>query len=94
MFIYPKSLYNEPCKFRPTIIDLNPDKLFQGLRHYPYFFSLDKCNRSCNTFPDLSNEIRVPNKTEGRLKEDVYVKVFNEFKGFNPNLGGLLRGSF
>ena len=84
-----KSLNNEPCKFRPTIIDLNPDKLFQGLHHYLYFFSLDNCNESCNTFPDSSNEICVPNKTK-----DVSVKVFNKFKGLNPNLGGLFRDSF
>ena len=38
------SLNDEPCMFRPTVIDLNPVEL----TYYPFMISLDKCNGSCN----------------------------------------------
>ena len=34
---------------RLTLVDLNPDDVSQGLRHYPFMASSDKCNESCNT---------------------------------------------
>ena len=34
----------EPCKVRPTLIDLIPVKL----QYYPFMISLNKCTGSCN----------------------------------------------
>ena len=38
------SLNDEPCMFRPILIDLNPVEL----KYYPFMISLDKCTESCN----------------------------------------------
>ena len=54
---------DEPCMVRPTLIDLNPKKL------YPFRISLDKCNGSCNV---LSLKICVPKETK-----DINVKAFS-----------------
>ena len=35
-------------EYKPTLIASNPDEFTQGLRHYQYAVSLDKCNGSCN----------------------------------------------
>ena len=45
---------------RPTLLYLNSSKL----HYYPLMASLDKYNRSFNTFDDLSSRACVPNKTE------------------------------
>ena len=37
-------LNDEPCRVRPTLIDLNPVKL----KYYPFMIRLDKCTGSCN----------------------------------------------
>ena len=72
------SLNNEPCTIRPTSIDLNPDELLQGLCHYTFIVSLDKCNWK-SWF--MCSWICVPNKTG-----DIHVTVFNMVTGFNePN---------
>ena len=47
------SLNDEPCIFRPTLIDLNPVEV----KYYLFMISLDKCNGSCNF---LSLKICVP----------------------------------
>ena len=39
------SLNNQPCTVRPTLIDLNPEEL----HYYPFMFSLERCDWSCNT---------------------------------------------
>ena len=36
-------LNDEPCIFRPILIDLNAE-----CKYYPFMISLDKCNGSCN----------------------------------------------
>ena len=40
-------LNDEPCKVRPTVINLNPVEL----EYYPFMISLDKCTGSCNVLP-------------------------------------------
>ena len=42
-------------EYRPT---LNSDKFSQGLRHYQYVFSLDKCNGSCNKL-EMIHEVKI-----------------------------------
>lgn len=59
---------NQPFLTRPTLIDLNSDELC----YHPFMVSLDTCDGSCNTFIDLSDRIRVSNKTK-----DEKLKVFN-----------------
>ena len=56
------SLNNRWCMARATLIDLNPDEYNQGLYYYPFMVNLDRCNKSCNTFYDLSSKIGVQNK--------------------------------
>ena len=41
-----KSLNNQLCMTRPTLIDLNPDEHHQELRNYPCMISLDRYNGS------------------------------------------------
>ena len=51
------SLNSQPSMTRPTINDLNPDELNQGLSHYLFMVRLDKCNGSFNTTDDPSSKI-------------------------------------
>ena len=59
---------------RATLTDFYPDGN-QGLCHYPFIISLDRCDGSFNTIGQISGRIRVPNETE-----DVNLKVFNMIK--------------
>ena len=43
----------------PTLNDKDPDEHDQGLCPYPFLVSLDRSNKGCNTFDDLSSRIRV-----------------------------------
>ena len=36
------SLHNEPLKVTPTSFDLNPNKIYQEIHHYPFIFSIDR----------------------------------------------------
>ena len=47
------SLDNKQCKTRHFLTDLNPF----GLNYYPFMITLDKCNRNCNTFNNISDKI-------------------------------------
>ena len=56
---------------RPNLIALNPDELSQGLRHYQFVVSLDKCNGSYNILDDKridNNKVRIQEhfSTQGR----------------------------
>ena len=66
------SMNNSQCSVRPTLIDLNPDKL----HHYPSIVSMSRCDRICSAFKDPFSRICVPNKME-----DENLKVFNMIKG-------------
>ena len=68
------SVNNEPCRTRPTLIDLNHVKF----NYYPFRTSLDKCNESRNAVDDLSTKICIPSETKG-----VNVKVFNMITRIN-----------
>ena len=59
------------------LFDLNPVEL----NYYPFLFSLDKCNGSCNAADELSTKKCVPSKTK-----DINVKVFNVSRNINENL--------
>lgn len=60
----------------PTLIDLNPDKLHQGLCYQPFMVSLGGCHGGCNSIDDPSSRICVPNKTK-----DTNLKVFTLITG-------------
>ena len=51
------SLKNQQCITRPTLINLHPNEVIQGLHYYPFTVNLDRCIRSCNTLDDTSNRI-------------------------------------
>ena len=51
------SLKNQQCITRPTLINLHPNEVIQGLHYYPFTVDLDRCIRSCNTLDDTSNRI-------------------------------------
>ena len=53
---------------RPTVIDLYPDELHQGPRHYLFIVILDIGNKSCNTLNDLCVKMCISNKTEDACK--------------------------
>ena len=36
------SLHNEPLKVTPTSFDLNPNKMYQEIHHYPFIISIDR----------------------------------------------------
>ena len=48
--------------------------------HYPFMVSLNRCNRSCNNFNDLSIRICVLNQTE-----DLNLNIFNMITGINES---------
>ena len=64
---------NASLKNKPELIDLNLDEHNQGLCHYPFIISLDRCNGIYNTVDNPSSRICVLNKTE-----DASLKVFNK----------------
>ena len=59
------SLNDEPCFFRPSLIDLNPVEL----KYYLLMINFDKCSESCNL---LSPKICVLKETK-----DINLKAFN-----------------
>ena len=59
-----------------TLINLHLNGYSQEFHYYPFSVKLDRCVRSCNTLHDLSNKVRVPNKTE-----DLNLSVFNMITG-------------
>ena len=66
------SLSSQKCMTQPTLITLCPNEYSQEFHYYPFAAKLDRCFGSCNTLNDLSNKVRVPNKTE-----DLNLSVFN-----------------
>ena len=57
---------------KPRLFDLN----LEELHNYPFIFSLNRCNGSCNTPNDLSSRICIVDKTE-----DVNLNVFDMTPG-------------
>ena len=57
------SLSNQKFMIQPTLINLHPNEYSQEFHYYPFLVKLDRCVGSCNTLNDLSNKVRVPNKT-------------------------------
>ena len=56
------SLKNQQCITRPTLINLHPNEVIQGLHYYPFTVNLDRCIRSCNTLDDTSNRVQFQTK--------------------------------
>ena len=57
---------------KPRLFDLN----LEELHYYPFIFSLNRCNGSCNTLNDLSSRICIVDKAE-----DVNLNVFDMTPG-------------
>ena len=60
------SLNDDPCMFRPTLIDLNPVEL----KYYPFMISLDSCNV-------METVISYLLKCVFQKKQDTNTEVFN-----------------
>ena len=73
-------LTNQKCTTQPALINLHPSEYSEGLSYYPFAISLDRCVGSCNTFNDLSNKVRVPNKTK-----DLNLNMFNMITGIKES---------
>ena len=63
---------NQKCMIQPTLINLYPNEYSREFHNYPFAVKLGKCVGSCNTLNDLSNKVRVSNKTKG-----LNLSVFN-----------------
>ena len=74
------SLSNQKWKIQPILINLHPNDYSQELHYYPFALKLDRCVKSCNTLNDLSNRVRVQNKTK-----DLNIHVFNMITGKNES---------
>ena len=70
------SLYNQQCMTQPTLINLHPNALMEGLRYCPFAVNLDRCMGSCNNLNNLSKKVCIPHKTE-----DLNLSVFNMIIG-------------
>ena len=57
-------LNNQKCKTQPTLINLHPNEYSQEFHYYPFSVKLDRCVGTCNITTDLSNKVRISNKTE------------------------------
>ena len=68
------SLNNQPCKARPTIVNIYSHKTL----FYQFTVSVNKCVGSCNTFDDPYARAFVPNKVK-----IMNVTVFNLVSGVN-----------
>ena len=60
------------------LINLRPNEQSREFHYYPFAVKLDRCVGSCNTINDLSNKVRVPNKTQY-----LSISVFNMIARLN-----------
>ena len=74
------SLSNQKYKIQPTLINLHLNEYSQEFWYYLFAIKLDRCVASFSTLNDLSNKVRVPNKTK-----DLNINVFNMIKGKNES---------
>ena len=74
------SLSNQKCMIQPSLINLHPQEYSQKFHYYPFAIKLVRCVGSCNTFNDLSNKVRVPNKTKA-----LNLSMFNMITGLNES---------
>ena len=74
-------LSSQKCITQTTLINVHPNEYSQELHYYPFVVKLDRCVGSCNILNDLSNKVRVPNKTE-----DLNTHVFNIITGKNESV--------
>ena len=57
------SLNNQKCMIQRTLINLHRNENCQEFHYYPFAVKLDRCVGNCITLTDLSNKVRIPNKT-------------------------------
>ena len=80
-----RTLSNQKCMTKPTLINLHPNEYSQKFYYYPFEVKLDKCVGSCNTLNALANKVCVPNKTEhlnlskfnvitGKYESNIFIK--------------------
>ena len=58
------SLSNQKWEIQPTLTNLHPNEYSQEFHYYPFSVKLDRCVGTCNITTDLSNKVRISNKTE------------------------------
>ena len=68
-------LSNQKCITQTNLINVHPNE------YSPFVVKLDRCVGSCNILNDLSNKVRVPNKTE-----DLNTHAFNIITGKNESI--------
>ena len=73
-------------RFEPTLINLHPNEYSQEFHYYSFAVKLDRCVGSFNTLNDLSNKVRVPNKTEDLNLNVINIAGINEWKTLMKHL--------
>ena len=61
-----------------SLINLHPIEYSQEFHYYSFAVKLDRCVGSFNTLNDLSNKVRVPNKTEDLNLNVINIAGINE----------------
>ena len=73
-------LSNQQWKTQPFLISLYLNEYTQGFYYYPFAVNLDRWVGSCTNLNDISNRVRVSNKTEDFLSVFDMVTGINELK--------------
>ena len=79
-------LSNQKYMIQATLINLHPNEYSQEFHYYSFAVKLDRCVGSFNTLNDLSNKVRVPNKTEDLNLSVINIAGINEWKTLMKHL--------
>ena len=79
-------LSNQKYMIQATLINLHPNEYSQEFHYYSFAVKLDRCVGSFNTLNDLSNKVRVPNKTEDLNLNVINIAGINEWKTLMKHL--------
>ena len=79
-------LSNQKYMIQATLINLHPNEYSQEFHYYSFAVKLDRCVGSFNILNDLSNKVRVPNKTEDLNLNVINIAGINEWKTLMKHL--------
>ena len=79
-------LSNQKYMIQATLINLHPNEYSPEFHFYSFAVKLDRCVGSFNTLNDLSNKVRVPNKTEDLNLNVINIAGINEWKTLMKHL--------
>ena len=79
-------LSNQKYMIQATLINLHPNEYSQEFHYYSFVVKLDRCVGSFNTLNDLSNKVRVPNKTKDLNLNVINIAGINEWKTLMKHL--------